>query len=107
MPLIWIASKSSNERSEAIHAAMRSADSATRRRDTADFERPSPVAVETSPPGSRTARPNVRVETLISIRFIAHWSSQPSAIAASQLGSPTSAPERARTRGRSTSILPP
>ena len=51
IPSIWIASRSSGARSEAIHSAMRSADSATKRRDTADFERPSPVAAGTSPPG--------------------------------------------------------
>ena len=48
----------------------------------------------TSPSGRRTARPNLRVETLISIRFIAHRPSQSSRCAASQLGSATSPPPR-------------
>jgi hypothetical protein len=46
---------------------MRSADNATKRRETADFERPSPVPAGTSPSGSRTARPNLRVDHLHSI----------------------------------------
>ena len=37
-PSIWITGRSSCERSEAIHSAMRSADSATNRREAADFE---------------------------------------------------------------------
>jgi len=105
MPSICIASRSSEERSEAIQCAIqwaiqwgtRSADSATKRRDTADFDRPSPFAAGTPPTGSRTARPNLRIETLISIRFIAHWPSQSSARAVCQLGSASSAPERPRT----------
>ena len=105
-PSIWIASKSNLDRSEAIHLAMRSADNSTNRRDTADFERLSPSGAGTSPSGRRTARPNLRVETLISIRFIAHRPSQSSLSAASQLGSGTS-PPRERTRGRSTSTRPP
>jgi hypothetical protein len=40
----------------------------------------------TSPSGSRTERANLRVETLISIWFMAHLPSQSSEIAASQLG---------------------
>jgi hypothetical protein len=42
-PSIWITGRSSCERSEAIHSAMRSADSATNRREAADFDVPSPV----------------------------------------------------------------
>ncbi len=60
-----------------------------------------------SPSGSRTARPNRRVETLISIRFIAQRPSRSSERAASQLGSAISWPLRARTRGRSSDTLPP
>src|SRR5438445_9577374 len=107
MPSIWITSRSSCERSEAIHSFMRSTDKATKRREAADLERPAPLAAGTSPSGRRMARPNLRVETLISIRFSAHLPSQSSAIAASQLGSATSPPSRARTRGRCSSILPP
>jgi hypothetical protein len=54
----------------------------------------------------RTARPNLRVETLSSIRFIAHLPSEPSDRAASQLGN-ASSPLPPRTRGRRTGIVPP
>ena len=74
---------------------MRAADSATKRREAADFDTPAPAGAGTSPSGSRTARPNLRVETLISIRFIAHWPSQSSATARSQLGSASSLPVEA------------
>ena len=84
-----------------------SADSDTKRSDTVDFDRPSPFAAGTPPPGSRTARPNLRLETSFNIASIAHWPSQSSARAVSQPGSATSAPERSGTRGRATSILPP
>src|SRR5215471_15839474 len=107
MPSIWITSRSSFDRSEAIHSFMRSADKATKWREAADLERPAPLAAGTSSSGRRRARPNLRVETLISIRFSAHWPSQSSASAASQLGNAISPPSRARTRGRSSSTLPP
>src|SRR5215467_377111 len=44
------------DRSDAIHSASRSADSATNRREAADFEVPSPVMTGISPSGSRTGR---------------------------------------------------
>src|ERR1019366_3496156 len=50
MPSIWITSKSGPERSDPIHSFMRAADSATKRRETADFERPAPADAGTSPP---------------------------------------------------------
>jgi hypothetical protein len=65
--------------SGAIHSAKRSADSATNRREAADFDVPSPVTAWRSPSGSRTARLSLRVDTLISIRFIAQRPSQSSA----------------------------
>src|SRR5271170_3880263 len=52
MPSIWITSKSRLERSDAIHSFMRAADSATNRRETADFVSPAPVGAGTSPSGS-------------------------------------------------------
>src|SRR5271155_1414980 len=107
MPSIWMTSRSSFDRSEAIHSFMRSADSATNRRDAADLDRPAPSWAGTSLSGRRTARPILRVDTLISIRFSAHLPSQSSATAASQLGSDLSPPSRARTRGRSNATLPP
>jgi hypothetical protein len=75
-------------------------------REAADFDTPAPAGAGTSPSGSRTARRNFRVDTLISIRFIAHLPSQSSATACSQLGSASSWPARSRTRGRSTDTLP-
>src|SRR3977135_4017015 len=81
-------------------------DNPTKRREAADSETPAPAGAGTSPSGSRTARRNFRVETLISIRFIAHLPSQSSATARSQLGSTSSWPARSRTRGRSTATLP-
>jgi hypothetical protein len=105
-PSIWMTSRSSLERFEAIHSAMRSADSATNRREAADFDVPSPRTVGRSPSGSRTARLSLRVDTLISIRFMAQRPSQSSAWAALQLGSAISWPPL-RTRGRRTSTLPP
>ena len=78
MPSIWITSKSRPERSDAIHSFMRAADSATKRREAADFDRPAPSGAGTSPSGNRTERANLRVETLISIWFIAHLPSQSS-----------------------------
>src|SRR4029077_11641466 len=49
MPSIWITSKSRPERSDAIHSFRRAADSATKRRETADFDRPAPTGAGTSP----------------------------------------------------------
>ena len=97
---------SSPDRSAPIHSFMRAADNATKCREAADFDTPASVGAGTSPSGSRTARRNFRVETLISIKFIAHLPSQSSAIAPSQLGSASSWPARPRTRGRSTVTLP-
>jgi len=57
---------------------MRAADSATKRREAADFDSPDPIGAGTSPSGSRTERANLRVETLISIWFMAHLPSQSS-----------------------------
>jgi len=107
MPSIWMTSKSSLERSDAIHSFMRAPDKATKRRETADFVRPAPAGAGTFPSGSRTDRANLRVATLISIWFIDHLPSQSSAIAASQLGKATSLPSKLRSRGRSISTLPP
>src|SRR5262249_36706103 len=72
MPSIWITSKSRPERSDAIHSFMRAADSATNRRETADFVSPAPENAGSAPPGSRNDRANLRVATLISI-----WSIPP------------------------------
>ena len=94
MPSIWITSRSSLERSDAIHSFMRAADSATKWREAADFDTPDPAGAGTSPSGNRTERPNLRVETLISIRFIAHLPSQSSATASSQLGRACSLPSK-------------
>jgi hypothetical protein len=62
MPSIWITSRSSFDRSEAIHSVMRSVDSATNRREAADLDRPAPVCAGTSPSGRGMARPNLRVD---------------------------------------------
>src|SRR5450759_3480917 len=86
---------------------MRAADNATKRRDVADFDKPAPSDAGTSPSGKRTERLNRRVETLISIWFIAHLPSKSSPTALSQLGRTYSPPSSPRTRGRSTSTLPP
>src|SRR5438128_10118366 len=86
MPSIWITSKSRPERSDAIHSFIRDADSATKRREAADFDSPAPAGAGTSPSGSRTDRANLRVATLINIWFMAHLPSQSSATVASQLG---------------------
>src|SRR5947209_15022579 len=85
-------SRSRLDRSDVIHSASRSADSATNRRDAADFEVPSAAMTGRSPSGSRTARLSLRVDTLISIRFMAQRPSQSSACAALQVGSATSWP---------------
>ena len=42
-----------------------------------DFDTPAPAGAGTSASGSRTARRNFRLETLISIRFIAYFSASP------------------------------
>ncbi len=106
IPSICTTMMSSPDKSAPIHSFMRAADNATKCREAADFDTPAPVGAGTSPSGSRTARRNFRVETLISIRFIAHLPSQSSVTAPSQLGSASSWPARSRTRGRSTVTLP-
>jgi hypothetical protein len=90
-----------------IHAFMRAAHNATKRREVADFDSPAPSGAGTSPSGNRTERLKRRVETLISIWFIAHLPSKSLLTALSQLGSTRSAPSSPRTRGRSISTLPP
>src|SRR5437016_29693 len=107
MPSIWMTSKSRPERSDAIQSLVRAADSATKRREAADFDRPAPAGPGTSPSGNRTDRANLRVATLISIWFMAHFPSQSSATAASQLGTGCSFPSKPRSLGRSISTLPP
>ena len=107
MPSICTTMMSRWPRSDAIHSFMRAADNATKRREVADFDTPAPRGAGTSPSGSRTARRNFRVDTLINIRFIAHRPSQSSSLARSQLGSGNSWPSKSRTRGRSSSTLPP
>ena len=62
-PSIWMTSRSSSERSEASQAFIFLRDSATKRRETADFEVPSPRAFARSPSGRRTARWYLRVDT--------------------------------------------
>ena len=71
-PSIWMTSRSSSERSEASQAFIFLRDSATKRRETADFEVPSPRAFARSPSGRRTARWYLRVDTFSSIRLSAH-----------------------------------
>src|SRR5262249_4051404 len=71
------------------------------------FDRPAPAGPGTSPSGNRTDRANLRVATLISIWFMAHFPSQSSATAASQLGTGCSFPSKPRSLGRSISTLPP
>src|SRR5512134_694521 len=107
MPSIWMISRSSLDNSAAIHSFIRSADRATNRRETADLDTPAPLGEGTSPPGRRTARPSLRVDTLISIRLSAHCPSRSSDRAACQLGRLSSPPSRPRTRGRLISTLPP
>jgi hypothetical protein len=107
MPSICTTMRSRPERSDPIHASMRAADSATNRREAADFDTPAPEGVGTSPSGRRTARWNLLVETLISMRLNAHLPSQSSSIALSQLGKESSFPLTSRTRGRSISTFPP
>src|SRR5436309_6620402 len=93
--------RSSFDRSLLMKASSFSDDSATKCRDAADFDNPEPLAAGTSPSGKRTERPNLRVETLISIWFIAQLPSQSSLNAASQLESACSLPSKPRSRGRS------
>src|SRR5271154_2400944 len=104
MPSIWIASRSRSSSLVSIHAFMRAPDNATKRREVADFDSPAPSGAGTSPSGNRTERLKRRVETLISIGFIAHLPSQSSLTAFSQLGSARAAPSSPRTRGRSISV---
>jgi len=86
---------------------MRAVDSATKRREVADFDRPAPSEAGTSPPGSRTERLNLRVETfdqhlvhrpfaepILADRALPAWQRAFLAV-------------KPRTRGRSTAILPP
>src|ERR1700730_3932569 len=60
MPSIWITSNPRPERSRAIHSFSRAADSATKRREAADFDKPEPLGAGTSPSGKRTERSNLR-----------------------------------------------
>src|SRR3954447_21694602 len=107
-PSIWIASRSKDDRWLASQSVSFALDSATNLRDTADFEVPSPLIETTSPSGRRTEGRNRRVETLMSIWFIAHWPSQFSRWPAARLGSSSSCwPSGVRPRGRSMSIRPP
>src|SRR5450756_865783 len=107
MPSIWITSNPRSERSDPIHSFSRAADSATKRREAAYFDRPEPLGAGTSPSGKRIERSNFRVETLISIWFMAHLPSQSSVIAPFQLGRACSLPSKLRSRGRAISTLPP
>src|SRR5271157_314544 len=65
MPSIWITNKSRPERSDAIQSFIRAADSATKRREAADFDRPAPAGPGKSPSGNRTDRANLRVRIVI------------------------------------------
>src|SRR5882724_2851839 len=107
MPSIWTTSSPRPERSRVIQSFSRAAESATKRREAADFDRPEPLGAGTSPSRKRIERLNLRVETLISIWFIAHLPSQSSITVPSQLGSACSLPSKPRSRGRSISTLPP
>src|SRR5439155_4957618 len=98
--------RSSFDRSLLMKASSFSDDSATKCRDAADFDNPEPLAAGTSPSGKRTERPNLRVETLISIWFIAQLPSQSSLNAASQQASACSLPSKPRSRRRSIATLP-
>ena len=106
-PSIWMTSRSSSERSEASQAFIFLRDSATKRRETAGFEVPSPRAFARSPSGRRTARWYLRVDTFSTIRLSAHSSSRLPSRSACQLSKLTSLPARSRTRGRATFTLPP
>ena len=100
-------SRSSSERSEASQAFIFLRDSTTKRRETADFEVPSPRAFARSPSGRRTARWYLRVDTFSTIRLSAHSSSRLPSRSTCQLSKLTSLPARSRTRGRATFTLPP
>src|SRR5208283_1696600 len=100
MPSIWITSNPRSERSDRIHSFSRAADRATKRREAADFDRPEPLGAGTSPSGKRIERSNLRVETLISIWFMAHLPSQSSVIAPFQLGRECLLPPQLRIRER-------
>ena len=82
-------------------------DSATKRRETADFEVPSPRAFARSPSGRRTARWYLRVDTFRTIRLSAHSSNRLPSRSTCQLSKPTSLPAWSRTRGRCTFTRPP
>ncbi|MET4222385.1 hypothetical protein ABIB00_007622 [Bradyrhizobium sp. LB14.3] len=69
----------SADRSAAMKSASRAADIATNLCEAADFENPGSGGAGTSLSGSRTARPNRRVDTLISIRLIAQRRASPPA----------------------------
>src|ERR1700674_4229141 len=81
MPSIWITSNPRPESSRAIHSLSRAAARATKRREVPDFDGPEPLGAGPSPSGKRTERLNLRVETLISIWFMAHLPSQSSVVA--------------------------
>ena len=78
-------SRSSSERSEASQAFIFLRDIATKRRETADFEVPSPRAFARSPSGRRTARWYLRVNTFSTIRLSVHSSSRLPSRSACQL----------------------
>ena len=77
-----------------LHACSRERDEVARWPPTSILRLP--AGAGTSPSGNRTARLNLRVDTLISIGFTAHWPSQSSSTACSQLASASSFPRRAR-----------
>jgi hypothetical protein len=85
-----------------MKSASRAADSATNLREAADFETPDPGGAGTSPLGSRTARPNRRVDTLISIRFIAQ---RPSQSADAQVATPDRRSEEAARSKHTETII--
>ena len=99
IPSIWMIGRSRSDSSASIYPFARSSDSATNIARSRRLAPPFPSARGISPSGRRTARPNLRVETLISIRFSAHLPSRSSDNAASQFGRVTSPPARMRTRG--------
>ena len=70
------------------------------------FNIPDPIGAGMSPSGNRTERANLRVETLISIWFLAHLPSQ-SSNRCLQLSKARSLPSKLRSLGRSISTLPP
>lgn len=76
----------SADRSAAMESASRAAGDATNLREAADFESPRSGRCR-HVSGSRTARPNRRVDTLISVRLIAQRPSRSSCAAGSSSGS--------------------